>query len=84
MLNANLLRAAMAKSGYTQKQLADCIGISPNTFSSRMVGKSKFDTDEADKICDTLNILSNDEKVAIFLSSISQKREKESEEDKIE
>ena len=72
MLNRNLLRAAIVASGYTQEKLAESIGISSNTLSSRMVGTSYFNTDEIDKICSVLNITNNEQKVDIFLSSASQ------------
>lgn len=72
MLNRNLLRAAIVASGYTQEKLAETIGISSNTLSSRMVGTSFFNTEEIDKICNVLNITSNEQKADIFLASISQ------------
>lgn len=71
MLNKNLLKAAIAKAGFTQEKLAESIGISPNSLSSRMVGKSSFNTDEIDKICIVLNIVQNSEKADIFLASPS-------------
>ena len=70
MLNRNLLKAAIAKAGFTQERLAESIGISSNTLSSRMVG-----TDEIDKICSVLHIVHNNEKADIFLASPSHKRE---------
>ena len=75
MLNKNLLKAAIAKAGFTQERLAECIGISSNTLSSRMVGTSSFNTDEIDKICSVLHIIHNSEKADIFLASPSQKWE---------
>ncbi len=72
MLNKNLLRAAMAARGFTQEKLAESIGISSNTLSSRMVGASCFNTEEIDKICDVLGIDSNDQKANIFLALPSQ------------
>lgn len=80
MLNRNLLRAAIAASGYTQEKLAESIGISPNTFSSRMVGSSFFNTEEIDKICEVLNITSNEQKADIFLALPSQMWEEQKEE----
>lgn len=71
MLNKNLLKAAIVKAGTTQEKLAENIGISPNTLSSRMTGASCFDTDEIDKICEVLNIVNNSEKADIFLASSS-------------
>ena len=72
MLNRNLLKAAIVRSGYTQEALAKDIGISNNTLSSRMTGASCFNVDEIDKICNILNIRSNEEKCDIFLCSPSQ------------
>ena len=75
LLNKNLLRAAIAANGFTQEKLAECIGVSSNTLSSRMVGSSCFNTDEIDKICSALNISSNEQKAQIFLAAPSQIRE---------
>lgn len=69
MLNKNLLRAAIAKAGTTQEKLAENIGISSNTLSSRMTGASCFDTKEIDLICEALGIVNNSEKADIFLAS---------------
>lgn len=73
MLNKNLLRSAIVKKGYTQEKLAEIIGMSANTLSSRITGASSFNVDEIDKICEVLDIVDNNEKAAIFLSPISQK-----------
>lgn len=75
MLNRNLLKAAMARAGYTQERLAESIKMSKNTMSSRMIGRTSFDTDEIDDICSVLGIVNNSEKAEIFLSITSQKRE---------
>ena len=72
MLNKNLLRSAIARNGYTQEMLAKMLGISANTLSSRMNGDSSFNIDEVDKICEILGIISNSEKIDIFLASESQ------------
>ena len=77
MLNRNLLRAAIARAGMTQEKLAESIGISANTLSSRMSGTSCFDTDEIDKICFALNIVNNSEKADIFLAAPSHNWETE-------
>jgi len=75
MLNKNLFKAAITRSGLTQGRLANHIGMSENTLSSRINGTSCFNIDEIDKICDVLNIDSNTEKCDIFLSKPSLKRE---------
>lgn len=71
LLNKNLMKAAIARAGYTQGKLAAEIGISENTLSAKMTGISCFDTDQIDKICDVLGITENEEKANIFLSSPS-------------
>lgn len=73
MLDKNLLKGAIARKGLTQRELAKMIGISENTLSSRMVGISKFNTDEIDDICKILEISDNNEKADIFLSNSSHK-----------
>ena len=75
MLNKNLFRSAIARAGMTQDSLAAAIGISGNTLSAKILGRSYFDTEEIDKICDVLSIVDNDEKVNIFLSQSSQNRD---------
>ena len=75
MLNRNLLKGAIVSKGLTQDKLADLIKMSANTLSSRMTGSSSFTVDEIDKICDVLDITSNDDKANIFLSCPSQKWE---------
>lgn len=76
MFNKNEFLGALARGGFTQKELAVRIGMSKNTLSSRVNGKSFFDTEEIDKICETLNIKTCDEKSKIFLSETSQNRDK--------
>lgn len=75
MLNKNLFKSAIARSGLTQGKLASHIGMSENTLSSRINGTSCFNIDEIDKICDVLGINSNAEKCDIFLSRPSLNRE---------
>lgn len=72
LLNKNLFKSVVVRQGYTQESLAAAVEMSQNTMSSRVTGKSCFNTDEIDKICDILRITDNDEKAAIFLSSPSQ------------
>lgn len=76
MLNKNEFLGALAKAGFTQRKLAELIGMSKNTLCSRVNGKSYFDTEEIDKICEALNIVSSRQKSEIFLSQSSQNRDK--------
>ena len=75
MLDKNLFRSAIARAGMTQDSLAAAIGISSNTLSAKILGRSYFDTEEIDKICNVLSIVDNDEKVNIFLASSSRNRD---------
>ena len=44
------------------------VKTSENTFSSKMNGKSQFDCDEADVICDILEVEEPAERSDIFLA----------------
>lgn len=75
MLNKNEFNGAVARAGMTNGELAKRIGMSKNTLSSRVNGKSYFDTQEIDLICDILNITTDKEKINIFLFNPSQNRD---------
>lgn len=61
MFNANELRAAIVRRGYTQKRLAEKIGISePSMY--RKIKNGSFGLEEAQKIIDVLEI-ENPEKI---------------------
>ena len=73
MLNRNLFKSVLVKKGYTQDTLAEALGISANTLSSRITGKSCFNIDEIDRLCELLDITENSDKVDIFLAIPTQK-----------
>ena len=71
MVDMNKLRSRMVLMGYTQRSLvAEMNGrghkTSENTLSSKMNGRSQFDCEDADVICDILNIESPAERAEIF------------------
>ena len=68
MMKVNLIRSRLALRNMTQKDLARQIGISRNTMSSRMTGKSSFTLEEVDRICEILGIRDKAEAKEIFLS----------------
>lgn len=72
MLNKNKLKGAIIAAGYTSKEIATKLGMSENTFSSKMSGKSSFDILQAYEICEILRIENNAEKAEIFLTTSSQ------------
>ena len=73
MVNVNKLKSRMALMGYTQKSLvaemnARGYKITENTFSSKMKNPRKFNCDDADAICDILELKELADKADIFLS----------------
>ncbi len=73
MVDVRKLKSRMALMGYTQKTLAaemnaKGVKISENTLSSKMRNPRKFDCDEADVICDILEVESPQKKAEIFLA----------------
>lgn len=66
-MKVNVIRSRLALKSMTQKELADLIGISENTMSSRMTGKSSFTVPEMDLICDILGFDKVTEERDIFL-----------------
>ena len=73
MVDINKLKAQMALKGYTQRSLVAEMNrrgykISENTFSSKMNGKTQFDCDDADIICDIIEIESSADRAEIFLA----------------
>ncbi len=73
MVDIQKLRSRMVLKGHTQKSLvaeinARGVKISENTFSSKMTGKSSFDCDVVDVICDILEVESPADKAEIFLA----------------
>ena len=73
MVDIQKLRSRMVLKGYSQRTLVAEINargmkISENTFSSKMNGKSQFDCEDADMICEILGVESPAEKAEIFLA----------------
>ncbi|MDR1585643.1 MAG: helix-turn-helix transcriptional regulator [Prevotellaceae bacterium] len=73
LINKNKLNGKIAENGLTQKSLAHIIGISKNSLCSKINGKSAFNVNEIEDICDALNISSSVEKADIFLATASLK-----------
>lgn len=55
MLNANLLKAEIAKNGLTQRDVAKSIGMSANTFSKK-INNGSFGLSEAEQLIQLLGI----------------------------
>ena len=68
MVKVNMIRSRMALLEMSQKTLAERLGISKNTLSSRMTGRSSFTLEEIERLCSVLEITDSSEKKLIFLS----------------
>lgn len=55
MLDANKLKGVIVENGYTQKDMAELLGVTPKTFYTKMA-TSGFGIDEAKILIDHLNI----------------------------
>lgn len=72
MVDVNKLKSRMVLMGHTQKSLVAemnkrGVKTTENTLSSKMNGKSQFDCEDADVICDILEVEDPAEKAEIFL-----------------
>ena len=67
-MQANILRAEIAYKGMSLREVADRAGIARSTFSAKINGQRPFDTEEAVRICEVLDIQDNKKKVDIFLT----------------
>ncbi len=73
MVDINKLKARMFLMGHTQKSLVAemnerGVKTSENTMSSKMNGKSQFDCEDADVICEILEVNDPADRAEIFLA----------------
>ena len=73
MVDVNKLKARMVLMGYTQKSLVPemtkrGVKTTENTLSAKMNGKSQFDCEDADVICDILQVTDMADRAEIFLA----------------
>ncbi len=68
MINVKKLKGKIIEAGYTQKKLAEAVGLSENTLSYKIRGKRDFTTGEIDRICKVIHITDNQQKAQIFLA----------------
>lgn len=55
-MNANKIRAKIVERGMTQGEVAKMIGISPNSFSRKLLGKRDFSLSEVISLCTVLEL----------------------------
>lgn len=75
MVDTLKLKARIVGAGFTQRKLAEALGMNKNTLSAKVNGNVQFNTEEVCKICSLLNIESAEDKCAIFLHESSHKRD---------
>lgn len=68
MVNTKELKAAIARAGYTQEEVARKIGITSYTFGKKAKNISKFSVVQATEICEILGIHDKGLKATIFLA----------------
>lgn len=73
MVDTKKLKSRMVFMGYSQKSLVAEMNkrgykMAENTFSSKVNGKTQFNCDDADIICDILDVHSPAERADIFLA----------------
>lgn len=56
MFDYSKLLGLMTKKNFTQKKLCEMIGITENSFTNKIKGRSNFDSNEIAKICNVLGI----------------------------
>ncbi len=64
----NKLKGKIAEAGFSQRTLAEALGMSKNTLNAKVNGKVPFNTVEIELICNVLDIRDVTEKAAIFLT----------------
>jgi transcriptional regulator with XRE-family HTH domain len=69
MININEYKAARVRRGYTQKKLAEEIGISPAKLSMKENGRTKFTVKDIGNIAKALQ-LSADDITRIFFADV--------------
>ena len=72
MVDTNKLKARLALAGKTQEQLAKDVNMSVNSLNCKINGRSTFNCNEVDAICNALQIHEPKEKCDIFFARPSQ------------
>lgn len=70
MVNANELKGAMVRKGFTQKQVAEKLNITPRTLSTKL-RKGVFGSDEIELLMSLLEI--NDPMPIFFSKTVTYK-----------
>ncbi len=67
MVDKKMIMSRAVLNGYTQRSLAEAVGINKNTLNRKLNGRADFTLIEVNSICKLLNIDDIGEKAKIFL-----------------
>ena len=73
MYDYSRLLDLMNRKSISQRHLASVVGISANAFNNKIKGRSFFNTEEIDRICDALHIRQAD--IGLYFFSKTKKAE---------
>jgi len=73
MVNINELRAARVRCGFTQKTLAQEIGISPSKLSMKENGRTRFTANDISSIAKALHLTMDDIAKIFFTDLVAPK-----------
>ena len=65
-MNTRKFRAKLAETGLTQAEFAQTVGISKNTVTAKLKGRSHIYADEVKKWCEVLRVTDPAEMYSIF------------------
>ena len=68
VVNKNKLKGAIVSAGFTQKTFAEALKMSKNSLNAKVNGNSRITMDEADRMCELLDIKDAAMKADIFLA----------------
>ena len=68
MVDSLGIKVKMLEHGFTQRSLANVLGMNTNTLNSKINNKTSFTVEEASKLCELLHISAAPEKCALFFA----------------
>lgn len=72
MFDEVLLKQKIKDSGLKINFVAEKVGISYQAFWQKMEGKSKFTLEEIQKLCDVLNLSTEDRDLIFFTQNVDE------------
>ena len=69
MLNTRVVKSRMTLLGLTQPEVANAMGINTATFNKKVNGTSRLYLDEYFKLCEILQLYTEEERKALIVAS---------------